>query len=161
MIPLTIEDLHAYLAGQELPVEIQKETNQVFMVFKIAGREFPLFMRIYEGNELLQLIAFIPCTIKPEAVAHLGRLLHMLNKELDIPGFCMDENAGVVFYRAMLPALDKQVAWDHLQRYIRSIESICQNFAPVIATVAFGATTFEEVLKKIATQRKKEPGHKR
>lgn len=156
MIPLNIDDLQKHFQANNVPTQIQKETNQIYMVYNIGGREFPLFIRIFEGGDLLQLIAFIPCNLKNTAYGDLSRLLHLLNKELDIPGFCMDEAAGVVFYRVMIPSIDKKVNWENLQRYMRSIEQICQNFAPVIATVAFGASTFEEVLKKIkANQPKK------
>lgn len=156
MIPLKIDDLQKQFQANNVPTQIQKETNQIYMVYNIGGREFPLFIRIFEGGDLLQLIAFIPCNLKNTAYGDLSRLLHLLNKELDIPGFCMDEAAGVVFYRVMIPSIDKKVNWENLQRYMRSIEQICQNFAPVIATVAFGASTFEEVLKKIkANQPKK------
>lgn len=149
MIPLTIPDLQKFLTDQQIKVEQQADTNQIYMVYKIADREFPLFFRIFDSGDLLQLIAFIPCNVKPEAAPHLARLLHLLNKELDIPGFGMDEAANVVFYRVMIPSLDKTIDEGIIKRYIHSIESICTNFSPVVATVAFGAATFDDVLKKV------------
>ena len=95
--------------------------------------------------------------LKPGAAGDLGRLLHLLNKELDIPGFGMDEEAEVVFYRIMIPAIDNRVDTKVITRYLGSIEGLCMNFSPVIATVAGGAATFNEVLKKIKSAQKKKP----
>jgi hypothetical protein len=149
MLYLSIDDVHNFLIKEQFPVHIQKETQQIYMVYKIENREFPLFIRIFPGGDLLQFISFIPCNLKTTSFGDLGRLLHMLNKELDIPGFGMDENANLIFYRTMLPAIEKQVNEQHLTKYIHSIEQILKNFAALIATVAFGATSFDDIRKKI------------
>lgn len=149
MLSLKIDDLHDYLIKEQFPVQIQKETQQIYMIYKIEKREFPLFIRVFPGGDLLQLISFIPCNLKAGSHGDLARLLHMLNKELDIPGFGMDENANLIFYRVMIPAVDKQVNEDHLKRYVNSIEQILINFGSLIAMVAFGATSFDDVRKQI------------
>jgi hypothetical protein len=38
--------------------------------------------------------------------------------------------------------------------YMNSIELICRSFAPVVVAVAFGAATFDEILKKAKEQNK-------
>lgn len=148
MIPLKTSKLLEYLQMKGFEAALQTETNQIIIVFKIGSKEYPLFIRIFEGDELLQLLAFIPCTMKPEMVADTSRLLHLLNKELDIPGFGMDETTPVIFYRCMLPIKNEEVDETVLDAYLSSIQIICKSFTPVIASVAFGAATFEEVLKK-------------
>lgn len=149
MVPLNTDDILNYLLQEKFPVQIQKETQQIYLINNIDNREFPLFIRIFTGGELLQIISFIPCNVKATAYGDLARLLHFLNKELDIPGFGLDENANLVFYRVMVPSVDKQIIGKHLTKYIRSIEQILKNFAQLIALVAFGAAKFEEIKKQI------------
>ena len=152
MIPLDLYKISAHLRSQEIESEIQKETNQICILLKVADREYPLFIRIYEGGELLQLLAFLPCNTKSETRADTARLLHLLNKEIDIPGFGMDEDSEVVFYRCMIPAKDKQLDKKIFDAFINATQVVCQSFAAVIAGVAYGAVTFDEVLKKSKEQ---------
>jgi hypothetical protein len=141
--------LQEYLTKQDHQPQLQKETNQVYIIFKQEGRDFPLFFRIFEGGELLQLLIFIPCSLRKTAANDLARLLVYLNKELDIPGFGMDESSSLVFFRVMIPAYDGGIPEKILDSMLSSIRTICQTFAPVVAAVATGTNTFEDVLKKI------------
>lgn len=156
-IPLTMESIHSFLDSKNYKPQLQKETNQVYLLFNFSGRDFPLFFRIFEGGDLLQMLAFIPCTLKKDAAAETGRLLHYLNKELDIPGFGMDEKVGLVFYRIMLPTTDKEVNTHIIEALLSSTRTICQTFAPAIATVAAGASTLDEVLAKVQQAQQKKP----
>lgn len=157
MIPLNLESLHEHLTKQKFEPEHQKETNQIYVVFKHQGREFPLFLRIYEGGDLLQLLVFIPCMLKKSATTELARLLLYVNKELDIPGFGMDESSSLVFFRVMIPTSGNQLPAAILDSMMHSIQMICQTFSPAVATVAAGTTTFEEVLKKVQQNQPKPP----
>jgi hypothetical protein len=155
MISVNIDSILELTQQLKLESEIQKETHQIHVNIKVADRNFPLFIRIFEGNHLLQLLVFIPCNMKASAAADLARLLHLLNKELDMPGFGMDETAKVVFYRAMIPIVDQQVSSSLLSDYLDMIQNICDNFAPVVATVATGSSTYDEVLSKIKEHQSK------
>jgi hypothetical protein len=157
MLPLTLDNLKQHLVNKKLEPQLQPDTDQVFIIFRIASREFPLFFRIYAGGDLLQMLAFIPCMLKPTAINDLARLLHMLNKELDIPGFGVDEVSGVIFYRIMLPASHHEIDPDVVDTLIQSIRNITETFAPVIAAVASGSATFEDVLKKVQAGAPKPP----
>lgn len=152
MIPLTLDKLQKYIKSKDIQVELQKETNQLCILLKISEREFPLFIRLFEGNELIQLIAFLPCNTKPATVSDTSRLLHLLNKEIDVPGFGLDENNAVVFYRCMIPVKDNQVDEVIFDAFLNAVQVACKAFAAVIAAVAYGAVTFEEVLKKSQEQ---------
>jgi len=148
MIPLDLTKIKSYLSTKGIESEIQKETDQLCILLKIAEREFPLFIRIYEGGELVQLLAFLPCNTKTETLGDTARLLHLLNKEIDTPGFGMDENSLVVFYRCMIPVKEKKIDDKLFDAYLNATQVVCQSFAPVVAAVAYGGITFDEVLKK-------------
>jgi hypothetical protein len=166
MLNLNLETILKHLQENKIDAKLQKETNQIYVVYKIQNQDFPLFIRIYEGTNLLQLLAFMPTNVKPSARPDLARLLHLLNKEMDIPGFGMDETAvaegqgGVAFYRIIIPTMEAKVDELLLDTFIGSIQSISEAFFPVIATVANGMATYEDVLKKANEAPKEAPEKK-
>lgn len=171
MITMTPEDILAFMRKNNYEAEIQTDTQQVYTILKIEKKEYPLFLRVFDEGHLLQLLVFIPCHIEPNDVftpgnkpdkhnpdphshskirvlADMARLLHLLNKELDVPGFGMDEMAGVVFYRLMLPTPKKKIEADLLSAFLKTIEHVCKMFATPIEAVSAGHTTLDEILAK-------------
>jgi hypothetical protein len=149
MINLTLESLLNFMRQQNFEAEIQTETQQVYTVLKIAQKEYPLFLRVYDDGHLLQLLAFIPCPVAAETVSDMARLLHLLNKELDVPGFGMDEVVGAVFYRLMLPTPKKKIDKELLLAFIKTVEHVCEMFATPIEAVGYGQVTLDDILKKV------------
>ena len=155
MSKVSLQEVQKLLKGKDYDVQLQKETDQLYIILKHEGIEFPLFIRIFDESELLQLLVFMPCNIKDEARGDLARLLHLLNKELDIPGFGMDETANVCFFRCMIPTPGADLNETVLDAFLRAIDVVCKTFAPAVVTVASGNATFEEVLKKAQEQQGK------
>lgn len=149
MIPLNLDAIKQHFSSQKFEPELQKETNQLYIILKILARDYPLFIRIYEESHLLQLLVFIPAVIKKGVEGELARLLVYINKELDVPGFGMDETSSLVFFRVMIPTYEEQVHMQVLDSMLNSIQMICQTFSPAIATVSSGGATFADVLKKV------------
>lgn len=148
MINMTAESILDYMRKHHYDAEIQTDTQQVYTILKISEREYPLFLRIFDEGHLLQVLAFIPTPIEKEVIPDLARLLHILNKELDVPGFGMDEMAGVVFYRLMLPTPKKKIEGDLLIAFLKTVEQVCKMFAGPVEAVSQGLMTLEEILKK-------------
>lgn len=148
MIKLDLKAIQEHLANSRIEGILQPETNQLYFLKKIGQTDFPVFIRIFDTGELLQLLAFLPCTLMSESANDTARLLHMLNKEMDLPGFGMDENSRVVFYRCMLPVKNKAIDPLLLDAYLNSLDLVCQSFAPVITAVAHRTLTLDEVLKE-------------
>ncbi|MDB6082024.1 MAG: hypothetical protein JWO53_1296 [Chlamydiia bacterium] len=148
MVTLSQTDLLHALQKLQLNAEVQSETNQIYLIFKAGEREFPLFIRILGEGELLQLLTFIPCSVKPAQVSDISRFLHMLNKELDVPGFCVDEATATVFYRLILSAPQKVVADETFEAFINTSQVVCKTFSPAIEAISAGAMSLEDVLKK-------------
>jgi len=148
MLTVTNETLVGFLKQQQFDAEIQKETGQVVSTVKIEKQEFPFFVRRFEGSELLQLLVFIPTTIKHGAKNDLARLMHLVNKELDIPGFGMDEDSDTCFYRVMLPTIDNKIDERILESYLKSLTLICEQIAPTVMAVANEIATFDDILRK-------------
>lgn len=168
---MTPDSLLNFMQKNKYEANIQSDTQQVYTIFKINKKEYPLFLRVFDDGHLLQLLVFIPCALEPnqkfafdkktkrepsesssdkskESVADLARLLHLLNKELDVPGFGMDEMAGVVFYRLMLPTPKKKFDEDLLVAYLKTAEHVCQMFSTPIEAVSSGQMTLDQILAK-------------
>lgn len=148
MIPLTLDSLFDSLTQNNFGVKRQPETNQLYVLFKIQNQDYPLFLRVMDEGELLQLLAFMPISLESKTCGDLARLLHLFNKEIDIPGFGMDESAKVIFFRIVLPAIDNKVPEEIVAGYLKSIKVITETFYPVIVAVVSGSVTFAEVVKK-------------
>jgi hypothetical protein len=172
MINITPESLLQFMKKHQYESDIQADTQQVYTIFKINQKEYPLFLRVFDEGHLLQLLVFIPCHLEPNEqyvlgkkesgsagseskseqqktiIADLARLLHLLNKELDVPGFGMDEMAGVVFYRLMLPTPKKKIDGDLLLAFLKTVEHVCQMFANPIEAVSSGQMTLDQILAK-------------
>lgn len=128
--------------------KVQPETKQIYIIFEHEKAQFPLFIRELHEGELVQLLTFIPCNVDKVHLADLSRLLHMLNKELDMPGFCLDEASSTVFYRLMMPTLKKEFQPHILEALINTSQMVCKSFAAVIEALAVGAMSLDEILKK-------------
>jgi len=130
-------------------MERLKKRGQVYFVFEHEKQQFPVFLRILHEGDLLQLLTFIPCNVNLDAIADMARFLHMANKELDMPGFCLDESSLTVFYRLLLPSQEKRFDEDLLRAYLGTGQTICKNFATIIEALAMGAMNLEEILVKV------------
>ena len=149
MLKLTLESLKGHFLKNKLDAQIQEETQQLYIIFRIDNADYPLFIRIYESGDLLQLLIFLPYELKKAAVADTARLLHLINKEIDVPGFGIDEISDVMFYRAVLPCFEHSIDEAVLNAYINSLQIVCKTFSQLIGNVAAGATSFDQVFKKV------------
>lgn len=156
MIDFTLEALLKHLEEKKFDAKIQDETQQVVVILKVQERDFPLFIRPHIEASVLQLLVFIPTNLKKENAGDLARLLHLLNKELDVPGFGMDEQNKVIFFRVMMPILENQVNKTLLDAYLNSMQIVCNTFAPAVLAVNAGMAKFEDLLKKGMEQDKKD-----
>lgn len=147
-LSLDLNSLMAYFQSQGYAAEIQAETHQIYFPIQITSREYPVFSRIFDESGLLQVLVFFPCTIEGKSIPEMARLLHIFNKELDLPGFGMDEVAGVVFFRWMLPTQGKEVPEATLSACLATLKTVCQTFTQVIQAIAAGAVNFETLLEK-------------
>lgn len=149
MLDLTLEALLSYLQEKGRDTKLQKETHQIYEVLSIDDKEFPLFIKINPDSDILQFITFLPLQFESDAIPDIARLILFINKEMDLPGFGMDESSKMVFYRCVLPSLDKKVSEETLQVYLQTIELVCKTFSPALLAVMQGKMTFEDVLKKV------------
>lgn len=148
MIEMTSTAVCEFLESQGMKPTLQKETQQIYMQFTIAQKPFPLFIRVFDNEQLLQIIVFFPFLLEDHAIADMARLLHLLNKELDLPGFGMDEMEKAIFFRVMLPAPSNKIDPMNLLTYIQTCERICNSFSDPIQAIGAGLMNLNDILEK-------------
>lgn len=148
MIDITLDSLMAHLNAREFSPKLQMQTGQIYFTYNSKQSEFNIFLRIYDGGQQLQIITFFPHAIDSKRFDVMGRILHLLNKEIDFPGFGMDETNGLSFHRVMIPAYEGQIPQPLLDVYLDAIPSLCEQFYPAIFMAATSNMTFEALTKK-------------
>lgn len=155
MISLKLENFGKHLKEKGIAFDTQAESNQLLIINKIEHVEFPLFVRIMEESDLIQLLLFFPTKIKKETLSDLARALHLLNKELDIPGFGMDEKSDFVYFRALIPCNNNKCDPAIFDKYLNAVQMIGKSFLPLVAATSQGLINFEEVQKRLNDMTKK------
>ncbi len=124
---------------KHLDAQLLKPTQQISCPLQVDQVEFPLLVHVDPTGKALQIMMVIPCTMRPKAPIEMARLLHLFNREIDMPGFGMDERSGLVFYRYLFPTHNGQLAAEVFDNVLNSLPLIARAFAPFILDVANGA----------------------
>jgi hypothetical protein len=148
MLALEIDSLQAHLQEEGYTAHFQAATGQICVDLPLWDGIMPVFIRIYETGDLLQLALILPIQLQAETLSAVSRLLHLLNKEIDLPGFGLDEEKRVAFYRMTIPAFDGEIHPRLLSTLLLSIQSLSQQCIPPIAEVAAGNIELETLLKQ-------------
>lgn len=143
-----INALLAYLRENNQQPQFQKETNQVFLTYTIKGHEVPVFFLLRPEGELLQIVAYLPYQLPNNNFGQVARMLHLLNKELDLPGFGMDETEGFMFYRSVLPCHGGKVEKRLFNMYLGTTRFVCETFMQAIGMIVSGTMTVDDVMKE-------------
>lgn len=148
MIKADLESIKECLKNNNFDVQVQEETNQLYILFKLFQVDFPLFIKVSHEGELIQLLMFIPSQLNTQKSGDVARLLHFLNKEMDVPGFGLDENNKVFFYRFVIATSNKEIEESTVVSTVNAARVACETFATTIQAVNQGKLRFEEVLSK-------------
>ena len=152
MMQATLPELLNHLSKNGYIVDLEHDSREIFTILKLANLDFPIYLRIFTESSLIQLITYIPSQLSKITLNETARLLHILNKEVDMPGFGLDENALLIFYRQVLPLHQRQIDEDLFLSYLNTSEQITQLFNSAIQAVASGKATPEVALKEILQQ---------
>ncbi len=147
-IKLKQDELIKLLNKFQLEPTLQSETDQVYIVMKIGEQEVPIFLGIRSEETLLQSVAYIPYQLEDKAINEVARVLHILNRELDVPGFGLDEQQKLMFYRCVILCPDHVLDEKILELYLATTRIAVESFMGAISMVASGKKTADELLKK-------------
>jgi hypothetical protein len=147
-IPTNLSSIVNFLRQQKMQVELQEETNQALLQYQFANKSYPLFIKSVAQGALIQCALIFQDDFKESQKKELARLLHQINKELDFPGFCMDEKGKIVFYRAVIPTPNKRVDEKLLRQILHMMEQILNLFASLIQTIAHTDALLDDINTK-------------
>lgn len=148
MIHAKIHEILDALKEKGFQATLQEETQQVFIIFKLHEAEFPLFVKVVHDGDLLQILMFIPSHLDKNHANDVARLMHYVNKEMDLPGFGYDELNQMMYYRLLLPTQKKKIDVELLLAFVNAAKLACETFAPMIQSVNLGKTRFKDILEK-------------
>jgi hypothetical protein len=146
MVKLTLPAVLAYLKRQ-YQAELQEDKQQIVFILKMGDKEVPVFVNVLHET-ILQMIAYLPYELKLDGMGEIARLLHLINKQLDVPGFGLDENINMVFYRAVIPCLEPEIDEKLIEAYLSTITVACRSFTGSIEALASGdVSSMEQALR--------------
>jgi hypothetical protein len=148
----TINALLAYLRENNLQPELQKETGQVFITYKIQQYEVCVFFLMRPESALLQMVAYLPYQLPEKTLGEVARMLHILNRELDLPGFGMDESEKLMFYRSVVPCVEGKVDKYLFNMYLGTARIACESFMNAIGIIVSGTMSVDEIMKDKKTK---------
>lgn len=149
MVKLTNSDLLKHLEDKQLKPQLQTETGQIVMAFRLNNKDFPIFLRIAEDEDFLQVLSFLPTKIKEGQHSAVGRFLHHVNNQVNLPGFSMDDQQDLVFYRIILPCPGREVNEQMLEKFLGAIFNVSNTFFPIISTLSEGTSQYKDAMKKL------------
>ncbi len=142
-------ELLRLLNEKQLQPIIQPGTGLLYVLMKVGiGHEVPIFFVILNEGMLLQTLAYLPFELQKEAGSEIGRLLHLLNRDIDLPGFGMDETQKLIFYRLVVPCIDGEVHEKVIEMLLGTTKVAVETFIEAIRVVASGEMTVEKILKR-------------
>lgn len=146
-LDLNVNNLLKALKQLHFEPMFQKETDQTYILFKIKEVEVPVFFGVNQESALLQIIAYLPYQLHEERLGEVARMLHLVNKQLDLPGFGMDEKEKLMFYRCVVPCLHGKLEEKLLGMYLAAIRLVCETFMFAIGSVAAGMGKLDDIMK--------------
>ncbi|QXE27202.1 YbjN domain-containing protein [Chlamydia buteonis] len=152
---LNQNNLSKYLTHAGLEPLLERESGLTYINIQAEDHELPLFFVIRNEGEILQMICYFPYQLYDNQREATARLLHLLNRDVDIPGFGMDEEQGLIFYRLVIPCLQGEINEILLRVYIDTIRLVCDSFSHSIGLISSGNMNLDE-LKKQARKEKNE-----
>lgn len=146
---LTPDNLTSYLKTQGFNPMYEPNTTLTYIMIQSSQYEIPLYFVIRNEGDILQLVAYFPFQLNNSQFASIARFLHLLNRDIDIPGFGMDEEQGLIFYRVVIPCLNKDIDETLLRVYIDTIQLATDGFAHAIGLMNSGQLDLERLKKEV------------
>lgn len=171
MVIACLEHLKKFFDHDEIPCELLLKTeeipiDQLYVQLDVddQGRDFVLQLKIEEvsGDEegdaknpsdislhFLQFVVALPYDVLPEQGSDVARLLLLINKSLELPGFELSEADGVAYYRYVLMSYTKKFHTKQLRSLLGTIMFTLDTYSEMIEGVASGGRSLESLVKEV------------
>lgn len=152
------------IPANQLVVELDRDIQgrDRYLVIRVANQNLASQDALFgikstpRNYQELQLISSLPFFVNDEKIPDISRLILLLNKGLELPGFEFSEVDRLIYYRYafVVPedALDERI----LLSIIGMIQFVLEAFNDLFEAVATGTLTFQEVVEEAQQLLKKE-----
>ncbi|EPP35063.1 bacterial sensory transduction regulator family protein [Chlamydia ibidis] len=147
-------NLSKFLNESGFSPSVERESGLAYINIQANDCDLPLFFVIRNKGDVLQMICYLPYQLQDNQKGSTARLLHLLNRDIDIPGFGMDEEQGLIFYRLVIPCLNKEINGNLIRVYIDTITLVCDSFAHAIGLISSGAMNLDELKQQAQKEHK-------
>lgn len=147
-ISLNYSSVLNYLKQKQFDASIQTGMDQISAKLSVGKENYPFFVKIDSAGGLVQLLVFLPYALQPSLAPDMARLLHYCNKEIDFPGFGIDEVAGAVFYRCVVLDEQGEISLALFDKVLAAMPRVCEAFFPLITMSMTGKVRFDSILEK-------------
>ncbi len=144
---LDLNSLLNFLNRKKLEPQLDSQTGQIQILLNFSKREIPVIFNLISEGLILQSIAYLPITLPKKHLNDISRLLHILNKQLDLPGFGMDEKHELIFFRVPILSLEKTFSEELINVMLGTTELACDSFLTGIEMIANGSVSLEKTLQ--------------
>lgn len=148
VIDLNEKNVIDFLRKKKFTPTLQPENQQIFIEIEAAGQKLPMFLGLISDKYVLQLVTYLPYHLYEESLGSMARFFHFLNKELDLPGFCMDEKSKLMFFRSVIPSIEGKIDDRYIDLYLKTTEVACETFMQAIESLVSGSSSIEDIVKK-------------
>ncbi|MDP1834643.1 MAG: hypothetical protein Q8K75_01825 [Chlamydiales bacterium] len=104
-----------------------------------------------EEEQIFQLLVVLPFLVEPRMIGEVARLLLLLNKPLDLPGFGLDEVTRLTYFRHSLLTKKGHLSPRVMLAMVGTIAFLVESLMPQIELVANGSST-KEMLAALVSQ---------
>lgn len=118
------------------------EITATEQLFSFEGKTKPRYWKV-------QFLFTFPFKMKPEAAQQVGSVLHFLNRQIDLPGFEMNEVDDLIYYRHALLVRDNGIDKRVFQGTLGMMMLVLDLFSETIERVAAGEMTFDDLLRSV------------
>ena len=127
--------------------EIPEISNCKFLINSVPGDYYEVD-GFNQEDVFIQLSVTLPIDVKEEGVADLARLLLLLNKGLELPGFGLSEPDEACYFKHVLRCQRQTVETSKILALTDYTELILSMFLSAIQEVAEGKITLNEYIKR-------------
>lgn len=152
-IRLTLFQLQDFLQENGHTCQLDEERSQLFIIFKINDFEMPIFFKVVEDYQNIQIATYLPFRVDQDLFNDTARLLHGINCEIDLPGFVLDEKEETILFRIFLPCPNGFFNANLLKLYLSSIHNAISTYIPLILSILERHYTLEEIREDMAEQK--------
>ncbi|MBA3238470.1 MAG: hypothetical protein H0T62_09025 [Parachlamydiaceae bacterium] len=157
--PCTILNKSEFIPVEQLVIELMRDSKERARLLLVRATQQNLSasdallgikskIRIYQE---IQFIVTLPFQVVDEQIPDAARLILLLNKGLELPGFELSESDRLIFFRHAFVVPEDDLDERIFLSLVGMIELVLDAFAETLEKVATGKQSLREVIEEAKT----------